>query len=37
MKTIERDTVLQSTQNRQQSFTYGSLPGEGLFFKVAEK
>jgi uncharacterized caspase-like protein len=32
-----RDTVLQSTQNRQQPFTYGSLPGEGLFFKVAEK
>jgi tetratricopeptide (TPR) repeat protein len=32
-----RDSVLQSTQNRQQPFTYGSLPGEGLFFKVAEK
>ena len=32
-----RDAVLQSTQNRQQPFTYGSLPGEGLFFKVAEK
>jgi len=30
-----RDTVLQSTQNRQQPFTYGSLPGEGLFFKLA--
>ena len=32
-----RDTVLQSTQNRQQPFTYGSLPGEGLFFKAMEK
>ncbi len=32
-----RDAVLQSTGNRQQPFTYGSLPGEGLFFKVAEK
>ena len=31
-----RDSVLQATQNRQQPFTYGSLPGEGLFFKIAE-
>jgi uncharacterized caspase-like protein len=32
-----RDSVLQATENRQQPFTYGSLPGEGLFFKLAEK
>jgi tetratricopeptide (TPR) repeat protein len=32
-----RDTVLKITQNRQSPFTYGSLPGEGLYFKVAER
>jgi tetratricopeptide (TPR) repeat protein len=32
-----RDTVMQNTQNKQQPFTYGSLPGEGLFFKLTEK
>ena len=32
-----RDAVMQKTQNKQQPFTYGSLPGEGLFFKLTEK
>ena len=32
-----RDSVLQTTGNRQHPFTYGSLPGEGLFFKLADK
>jgi uncharacterized caspase-like protein len=32
-----RDSVLQATDSRQQPFTYGSLPGEGLFFKLADK
>jgi uncharacterized caspase-like protein len=32
-----RDTVLKITQNKQNPFTYGSLPGEGLYFKIAER
>jgi tetratricopeptide (TPR) repeat protein len=32
-----RDSVLNITQNRQNPFTYGSLPGEGLYFKMAER
>ena len=30
-----RDSVLAKTRNAQEPFTYGSLPGEGLFFKVS--
>jgi tetratricopeptide (TPR) repeat protein len=30
-----RDSVLKLTQNKQSPFTYGSLPGEGLYFKLA--
>jgi tetratricopeptide (TPR) repeat protein len=30
-----RDSVARATEKRQQPFTYGSLPGEGLFFKMA--
>lgn len=29
-----RDTVLERTKNAQEPFTYGSLPGENLFFKA---
>jgi hypothetical protein len=32
-----RDSVLQKTKNKQNPFTYGSLPGEALYFKVAEQ
>ena len=32
-----RDSVLKITQNRQNPFTYGSLPGEALYFKIAEQ
>jgi uncharacterized caspase-like protein len=32
-----RDSVLKITQNRQNPFTYGSLPGEGLYFKMAAR
>jgi tetratricopeptide (TPR) repeat protein len=32
-----RDTVLKTTQNRQSPFTYGSLPGEAFYFKMAEQ
>jgi hypothetical protein len=31
-----RDTVMTTTHNAQEPFTYGSLPGEQLFLKVAE-
>lgn len=31
-----RDTVLQQTNGEQEPFTYGSLPGIGLYFKLAE-
>jgi len=31
------DTVLKITQNRQRPCAYGSLPGEELFFKMAEQ
>lgn len=30
-----RDTVLAKTRNEQEPFTYHSLPGEGLFFKMS--
>jgi hypothetical protein len=30
-----RDLVLQRTHNAQEPFTYGSLPGEELYFKQA--
>jgi uncharacterized caspase-like protein len=29
-----RDTVLLRTKNAQEPFTYGSLPGENLYFKM---
>jgi hypothetical protein len=32
-----RDDVLDATGNRQQPFTYGSLPGRRDFFFVARK
>jgi hypothetical protein len=30
-----RDQVLERTKNVQEPFTYGSLPGEELYFKQA--
>ena len=30
-----RDTVLARTKNAQEPFTYGSLPGKNLYFKIA--
>lgn len=30
-----RDSVMEQTNNRQQPFTYGSLPGKEIFLKVA--
>lgn len=32
-----RDSVLMATGNRQEPFTYGSLPGEGLYFREATR
>jgi tetratricopeptide (TPR) repeat protein len=32
-----RDLVLRQTDNKQEPFTYGSLPGEELFFKQATR
>jgi hypothetical protein len=32
-----RDDVMDATDNRQQPFTYGSLPGRKDFFFVAAK
>lgn len=31
-----RDSVLQLTKRTQEPFTYGSLPGESMFFKVSD-
>jgi uncharacterized caspase-like protein len=31
-----RDTVMKATNNAQEPFTYGSLPGEQLYLKIAE-
>ena len=30
-----RDTVMATTKNAQEPFTYGSLPGEQLYLKIA--
>ena len=32
-----RDTVLKVTSNRQEPFTYGSLPGESYYFRAASR